>query len=162
MKSSTPLVSLALIAFAAVGGVYAQPSQNSAANEIIALEKGALDRWSKGNPQGFYDIMSEGVTYFDPTTEKRVEDLAALKVLFARFAGKFTIDRVEMLNPQVDFSGDLAVLTFNLVDYGAQMNGGPKATSRWNSTEVYRRISGKWKIVHSHWSYTKPDLKPQP
>jgi hypothetical protein len=31
--------------------------------------------------------------------------------------------------------------------------------SRWNSTEVYRRIDGKWRIVHSHWSFTKPEVK---
>jgi hypothetical protein len=30
---------------------------------------------------------------------------------------------------------------------------------RWNSTEVYLRVGGTWKIVHSHWSYTKPELK---
>src|SRR5206468_1817455 len=53
----------------------------------------------------------------------------------------------------------LAVLTFNLVDYGAQVDGGPKNTARWNSTEVYQRLNGSWKIVHSHWSYVKPVLK---
>ena len=49
--------------------------------------------------------------------------------------------------------------TFNLVDYGAQINDGPKTTARWNSTEVYQRLNGSWKIVHSHWSYVKPVLK---
>jgi hypothetical protein len=36
---------------------------------------------------------------------------------------------------------------------------GPKTTARWNSTEVYQRFNGSWKIVHSHWSYVKPVLK---
>lgn len=31
--------------------------------------------------------------------------------------------------------------------------------ARWNSTEVYSRVAGKWRIIHSHWSYTKPDIK---
>ena len=64
-----------------------------------------------------------------------------------------------MIDPKVQRSGDLAVLTFNLVDYGAQMDGGPKTTARWNATEVYQRLNGSWKIVHSHWSYVKPVLK---
>jgi len=64
-----------------------------------------------------------------------------------------------MIDPKVQRSGDLAVLTFNLVDYGAQMDNGPKATARWNSTEVYQRLNGTWKIIHSHWSYVKPVLK---
>jgi hypothetical protein len=28
-----------------------------------------------------------------------------------------------------------------------------KRTSFWNTTEVYSLIAGRWKIVHSHWSY---------
>jgi hypothetical protein len=31
--------------------------------------------------------------------------------------------------------------------------------ARWNSTEVYSRINGQWKIIHSHWLYTMPQLK---
>jgi hypothetical protein len=44
-------------------------------------------------------------------------------------------------DPKVQRSGDLAVLTFNLVDYGAQVNGGPKTTARWDSTEVCQRLN---------------------
>jgi hypothetical protein len=24
---------------------------------------------------------------------------------------------------------------------------------RWNSTQIYSRIGGTWKIIHSHWSF---------
>jgi ketosteroid isomerase-like protein len=64
-----------------------------------------------------------------------------------------------MIDPRVQRHGDIAILTFNIVDYGAQLSGGPKSTARWNTTEIYQRINGQWKIVHSHWSYTKPELK---
>ena len=126
---------------------------------IVALERGALDRWGKGDPQGFFDIMASDQTYFDPTTAKRIDGHDALKNYFAPFTGKIKIERYEMIAPTVQRSGDLAVLTFNLVNYGAQMDGGPKTTARWNSTEVYQRLNGSWKIVHSHWSYVKPVLK---
>ena len=128
---------------------------------LVALEKGALDKWSKGDPTGYYDIMAADENYFDPLTKKRVDGKAALKAHIDPFAGKFSIDRVEMVDPHVRRVGDLAVLTFNLNDYGAQMNGGPKETARWNSTEVFQRIDGQWKIVHSHWSYVTPELKPK-
>jgi ketosteroid isomerase-like protein len=36
---------------------------------------------------------------------------------------------------------------------------GARSLARWNATEVYSRIDGRWRIVHSHWSYVKPDLK---
>src|SRR3977135_3624860 len=126
---------------------------------IIALERGALDRWGKGDPQGFFDIMASDQTYFDPTTAKRIDGQEALKKFFAPFTGKIKIEKYEMIDPKVQRSDDLAVLTFNLVSYGAQLDGGPKTTVRWNSTEVYQRLDGSWKIVHSHWSYVKPVLK---
>jgi len=126
---------------------------------IVALERLALDRWGKGDPQGFFEVMAPDVTYFDPMTEKRLDGLEAVKKYIAPFTGRIKIEKVEMVDPKVQRSGDLAVLTFNLVDYGAQMDGGPKATARWNATEVYERRNGSWKIVHSHWSFLKPELK---
>jgi ketosteroid isomerase-like protein len=128
--------------------------------EIIALERRALDHWGKGDPGGFFAIMGPEQTYFDPMTDKRIDGQEALKRYIAPFTGKISIERVEMINPKVQRVGDLAVLTFNLNDYGAQIAGEPKTTARWNSTEVYQRINGSWKIVHSHWSYVKPDIKP--
>ena len=126
---------------------------------IIALEKGALDRWGKGDPAGYYEIMAEEETYFDPLTASRIDGLSALRQYIAPFTGKIAIERVEMIDPKVQRVGDLAVLTFNLNDYGARLGDGPKADAHWNSPEVYQRIDGKWKIVHSHWSYVKPQLK---
>jgi uncharacterized protein (TIGR02246 family) len=137
----------------------ARAADDFSPDDIIALERGALDRWGKGDPQGFLDLMAEDETYFDPMTDKRIDGREALRAYMAPFANKISIERVEIINSQVRRQGDIAVLTFNLADYGAQFDGGPKSTSRWNSTEVYQRIDGKWKIVHSHWSYTKPELK---
>jgi ketosteroid isomerase-like protein len=92
-------------------------------------------------------------------TARRIDGQPAVKAYIAPFAGKIRIENVEMIGPKVQRSGDLAVLTFNLVDYGAQIDGGPKTTARWNSTEVFQRLNGSWKIIHSHWSYVKPVLK---
>ena len=126
---------------------------------IVALERGALDRYGKGDLQGFFDIMALDLTYFDPLTAKRIDGQDAVKKHFAPFAGKIKIEKAELIDPKVQRIGDLAVLTFNLVDHGAQIDGGPKTTARWNSTEVYQRLNGSWKIIHSHWSYVKPVLK---
>jgi len=127
---------------------------------IVALEKGALDRWGKGDTGGYLELMASEETYFDPNTEKRIDGLESFRRYLAPFAGKIKIERVEMIDPKVQRVGDLAVLTFNLNDYGASMGDSPKSDAHWNSTEVYQRIGGgQWKIVHSHWSYVKPELK---
>jgi ketosteroid isomerase-like protein len=125
---------------------------------IVDLERGALDRWGKGDPNGFFDIMAPDQTYFDPMTARRIDGQDALKEYILPFAGRIRIERIEMIDPKVQRSGDLAVLTFNLVNYGAQLDDGPKGTTRWNATEVFQRFYGSWKIVHSHWSYVQPVL----
>ena len=123
---------------------------------IIAMEKAALDRWGKGDPQGYLDIMDTDLTYFDPFQEKRLDGLDAMKEFIKPFWGKIKVDRFEMLNPKVQRDGDMALLTFNLLSYVKQPDGTEKVVARWNSSELYRRIKGEWKIIHSHWSYIKP------
>ena len=72
--------------------------QTDVAQTIMAMERAALDRWGKGDPQGFFEIMASDQTYFDPMTEKRIDGQAALKQYIAPFAGKIKIERVEMID----------------------------------------------------------------
>src|SRR5438309_801556 len=48
--------------------------------ELVALERSALDRWIKLDPQGYLDLRAPEVTYFDPFTERRVDGLDAMRV----------------------------------------------------------------------------------
>ena len=125
---------------------------------IIALERGALDRWGRGDPQGYLALYAREVTYFDPMREKRIDGFDAMKQALEPIRGLVKIDRYEMIAPQVYRAGDAAILTYNLVSYGRSPAGDAMAV-RWNSTAVYAQIDRQWKIVHSHWSYTKPELK---
>ena len=122
----------------------------SASTTIIRLERAALDRWGKGDPSGFLEICAPEVVYFDPSLDRRIDGLEALKRYYEPIRGKVFFDRFELLNPLVQVVGDAAVLTFNYVSYG---EGGKQ--SPWNCTEVYRRSSGKWLIIQTHWSYTR-------
>lgn len=125
------------------------------AKSIIATECASLDRWGRGDPWGYIDTFAAEITYFDPDTEQRIDGRDALQQLLAPLEGKLKVDRYEMINPKVQVHGDTALLTYNLVDYVATPEG-ETTTERWNSTEVYARIGGKWKLVHSHWSHPKP------
>ena len=128
------------------------------ADDIIDLEREALRRWGLGDPDGFIAIMSPDITYFDPVTKMRIDGLEQLKPHIGVIRNNLQIDRAEMLNPEVVRVGDLAVLTFNLISRNATFNNSPRADVHWNSTEIYRRIDGAWKIIHSHWSFTTPQL----
>lgn len=58
---------------------------------------------------------------------------------------------IRMINPHVHVVGNAAVLTFNFVSYG--QDGG---AFRWNCTEVFRLTNGDWRLIQTHWSFTKP------
>ena len=60
-----------------------------------------------------------------------------------------------MIDPQVEIEGKVAVLAFNLINYG-KPTGSMKETvwARWNATQVYRETDGEWRLLHTHWSFT--------
>lgn len=117
---------------------------------ILSMERAALDRWGKGDPDGFLEISDPEVVYFDPFLEKRLDGIGALKALYDGIRGQVHIDRYEIVDPKVQVSGDMAVLTFNFVSWtGSDVH-------RWNTTEVYQRKDSRWRIIHTHWAFTKP------
>ena len=130
-----------------------------AAPDVVAMERAALDRWGKGDPQGYLDIMAADVTYFDPMQDTRVDGIDALKKMLTPLTGKIKVSRFDMIDPRVQRHGDSALLTFNLVSYVTLPDGKERAVARWNSSEMYGLVDGTWRIVHSHWSFVKPELK---
>jgi ketosteroid isomerase-like protein len=132
----------------------AQPAREGVASmdvaeHIISLERSALDRWIRADPDGYLSLYARDATYFDPFREKRVDGLDELNARMAAMRGvtlPFTEPRYDMINPVVQVQGNIAVLTFNLV------------LARWNATEVYREADGAWRIIHTHWSFTQPQL----
>lgn len=134
-------------------------SEPGPAGTIIAIERAALERWGNGDPQGYLEIMAPEASYFDPYQERRTDGYEAIKAMLIPIAGKIKVSRFDMQGERVQSNGNVAVLTFNLVSYVARPDGAEMAVARWNSTEVYRQIDGNWKIIHSHWSFIKPELK---
>ena len=70
------------------------------------------------------------------------------------WVGKIHVVRYEMLNSHVVVDGNMALLTYNLVNYITDGRGVESVGSRWNSTTLYRRCGDAWKTIHSHWSFT--------
>ncbi len=127
-------------------GVNVQPD---AATAILALERAALDRWGKGDPDGYLEINAADMSYFDPFVERRLDGLRALTDWYEQVRGKINIERDEIINPRVQLIGAAAVLTFQFDSHGTE------GSMHWNCTEVYQRFVDGWRIVHSHWSVAK-------
>jgi ketosteroid isomerase-like protein len=121
--------------------------------ELMALESAAMERWRKGDPWGFTDISAPEVTYFDTGTPKRLDGLEALKAEYAKRVGKIHYDTMEFIDPKVQVHGDAAVLTYRFFSTHLNPDGSIAYRTPWNCTEVFSRMDGKWKIVHTHWSY---------
>ncbi len=126
----------------------------TAEEKILELEKMAMHAWLNGNPTPFLDLYSGDFTYFDPSLELRLDGWDKIKELYEAMRGKSKVDKFDIINPVVQIDGSIAVLSYNLhIFLGEQV---------WkeNCTEVYRMDkSGSWKIIHSHFSPTKPSLK---
>ncbi len=123
----------------------------TAEEKIISIERAALDRWKTGDVYGFIDAAADEITYFDPGLEKRSDGIGQLRAHLAPANGTFSFPSYELIDPRVQLYGETAVLTFNFVGH---LKSG--ADDRWNTTEVYHRFNGKWKLVSSNWSHTKP------
>src|SRR6185503_126398 len=103
------------------------------ASEVIALERAALDRWGAGDPAGYAEIFDDGMTYFDPFQERRLDDHEP-RELMRSVTGQIRVDRYDMQGARVQCFGDVALLSFNLVSYRSD-GGQERAISSWNATE---------------------------
>ena len=90
-------------------------------------------------------------TFFDPITAARLDRRPAVDEYFRLvWAGKVRIARFEIVNPQVVTDGNIAVLSYNQVNYIDAPDGSETLGTRWNSTQVYRRTGEHWRVVHVH------------
>lgn len=131
---------------------YSQES-DSISKVIIKIEKTALERWNTGDPSGFLEISAKDVVYFDPFTEQRLDGLEKLTKLYNSLRGQIKVEKYDMINPNVQAVKNMAVLTYNLISVSGD------SIQKWNCTEVYRIDHKKWKIIQTHWSLTKPEMK---
>jgi uncharacterized protein (TIGR02246 family) len=132
---------------------------------IISLERTALDRWVHADPDGYLSLYTKDATYFDPFRDKRagLDELNELAASMRGVKPPFTEPRYDMINPTVVVDGNIAVLTYNLVNYGKPTGKTDEAVlARWNATQVYRQIDGAWQLLHTHWSFTQPKLAAAP
>ncbi len=129
-------------------------SEKNVKQTIIDLEKAALEEWNRGNPTPFLNLYSEDITYFDPVQERRIDGWSKMKDLYESLKGGIKVDRYEMINPVVQHTGNVAVLSYNLLSYAGEN------LWKWNCTEVYTLDDNhNWKIIHSHWSFIKPNIQ---
>jgi len=125
---------------------------------ILSLEKQAMERWRKGDPLGFLEISAGEIIYMDPGLVKPIFGLKEFEAYLKLMEGRVNYQGSEFIDPRIVSFRNAAVLSYNycssiLTPEGTQTNRTP-----WNATEVYFRRDGQWRIVHTHWSFTRHKL----
>lgn len=128
---------------------------SASAAEIMRLETEAMGRWRKGDPYGFLEISAPEVTYFDTGTPGRLNGRAELKKEYDKRVGMVHYDVMDFIDPRILAFEDSAVLFYNFLSTALKPDGAVNSRTPWNCTEVFAKTANGWKIVHTHWSYTK-------
>jgi ketosteroid isomerase-like protein len=121
--------------------------------DILSLEKAAMERWRKGDPWGWAEISAKDVIYMEPNLTGPIIGLEPYKAYLKQLEGKVNYQRSEFIDPKVVVIGDAAVLSYNYRSSACSPEGVVISQTPWNTTEVYFRRDGRWQIVHTHWSY---------
>jgi hypothetical protein len=132
------------------------PAEDKQATQtILANLHAALERWYSGDPYGYADLFAEEFTYFDPIDPMmtdRLETKAQLRDHYATIEGTVDLPRFELIEPKLQWEGEVGILTYFLKQY---TNDGPVGPT-WKTTEVYRRSGDGWLGIHAHWSAIPP------
>jgi hypothetical protein len=144
MKAIITVVLAALFCVPLFAGSGEEVSQT-----VPAMERKAMDGWRLGNPDIFLSMADDGITFFHVMTEQRLDGLAAVRSFCESYRGTPLFDTYEMLDPKVQATSDVAVLTYRLVTHNGAI------VRQWNATEIYQRKKEGWRIIHSHFSAAK-------
>lgn len=120
--------------------------------QIISLEKSALDKFFNGDMSGYRHLWSaRSFTYFDAVVTERVESHAAIEGFLDALEGKLHADSYDFRSPRVQLGCDMAVLTYQLSAH-TNLND-----IRYNCIEVFQKEEdGAWYVIHSTWAVIRP------
>jgi len=131
-------------------------------DQILKIEDAAMEAWRQGDPMKWTEISADEVIYLDPNLSAPIVGNADYIRYLEPIKGMVIYDASEYVKPQVAVYGDTAILTYNYHSLRKDQGGKLSRTSFWNTTEVYRKILGNWKIAHTHWSYLQHHLPERP
>jgi ketosteroid isomerase-like protein len=143
------------LAAAVAGEAADQPS--AVEQELMRLESAAMERWRRGDPMGWAEIAAPEVTYVNPGLTRPIVGLEEYMRYLETLKGKILYDGSDFMQPKAAVYGDVAILTFNYRGYSKKSDGCLEWQAPWNTTKVYARLDGRWKAIHTHWSYIGHD-----
>lgn len=122
------------------------------AQQIVALERAALDKWFKGDTSGYNELWSrDSFSYCDGAFTERIDDHKTIEDFLSKVQGKLFADSYKFCHPRVQIFGDTAILIYQLFADTTLID------MNYNCIEIFHKENdGKWRVVHSTWSFIRP------
>jgi ketosteroid isomerase-like protein len=111
--------------------------------------------FARNDPAKYFSYVDPEITVITPANPYRVEGIADDRAEF-EYSLKTNVSRVgyfQEMQPKVQLFGNIAVVTyFSRGSYGPE---GHEKVCYYKETDVLRKQSGNWKVVHIHVSATE-------
>ena len=122
----------------------------SAVQTILGIEKAMVRDFNAGKMIRLLAHFHPRVIGFSSTRQEKVSGRAAMRKTFDYYHKASSRMKYHIAKPEVHVFGEVAVATFYwTVELGS---GRPRHAIRGRGSHVFARHSGKWLIVHEHFS----------
>ncbi len=95
---------------------------------------------------------SPEVSFIYPLGEEHGFDAIERQVFQNVMGGMFSARDLQMHGVSIHVSGNAAWAEFHWIFHATMRKGGSAVTTRGVETQIYRRESGKWRLIHVHYS----------
>lgn len=96
--------------------------------------------------------QSSEVSFISPLGEEHGFDAIELNFFQGVMGGMFTARDLEIQDASIKVNGNTAWSEFHWIFHATMRKDGSNITTRGVETQIYRKESGKWRIVHVHYS----------
>jgi len=115
--------------------------------EIVAREKASFEAWKMKDKKFYDDYWRDNMTEFLPDDANLVRK-SEMMPRFEEITKNWKLDSLEILDPEVEVYGDVAVLTYREVVSGSSK--GQPSHYIGKVTMIYLNERGRWRGVHYH------------
>ncbi len=142
---------LAALALMVVATSLGAGAEADATQEILQTASRFQQAALRNDAQILNQVFDENITHFHPGEAYRFTGRERLVREFAAAAARQENPSFEMVEPKVQFaSPDVAILTYYISEHWTEKGNVRKVSEK--ASEVYVHRSGRWVILHSHYS----------
>jgi ketosteroid isomerase-like protein len=130
--------------------VFAGPSHDKAAEEVIAITKAQWAADINNDVAAAMKNVADEYTEFNPDYPTRLDGKDLNTRMGEAFAtGSGSVVGAEMANEKVQVYGDVAILSYNYIGAAKDKDGNVEPVLA-KSTRVYVKKDGQWWLVHAN------------